>query len=153
MADAVWRCFDLFCQLSSGKSLGHHTHLPRTSLHTCRLGDQLSEEQKARVAAEAAAVKSAAAAEAAADALAVKEQQLAEWRQLERASKETATQQLQLSQVTGVASTDTFNTILLHHLPQLEPHHQCSCIRCPVISGAIPQPSTHQYARCAICIQ
>eukprot|EP00878_Enallax_costatus_P030856 GHUV01033656.1.p1 GENE.GHUV01033656.1~~GHUV01033656.1.p1 ORF type:complete len:369 (+),score=155.45 GHUV01033656.1:748-1854(+) len=63
-----------------------------------RLAEQLAEEHKARVAAEAAAAKAAAAAEAAADALAVKEQQLAEWRQLDRASKETATQQLQLSQ-------------------------------------------------------
>lgn len=65
----------------------------------CRLELQLAEEQKARAVAEVAAAKAAAAAEAAGDALAVKEQQLAEWKHLDRASKETAIQQLQLSQV------------------------------------------------------
>jgi len=63
------------------------------------LRQRLAAEEQARVAAEAAAAKSAAAAEAAADALAVKEQQMAGWRDLEQASKATATQQMQLSQV------------------------------------------------------
>ena len=73
----------------------------------CRLTEQLAGEQKARVSAEASAAKAAAAAEAATDALAVKEQQLTEWRQLDRASKETATQQLQLSQVTPLPLCST----------------------------------------------
>lgn len=79
-----------------GKAI--HTAIICLLVH-CRLQKQVAEEHKARVVAEATATKSAAAAEAAADALAVKEQQLTEWRQLDRASKETATQQLQLSQV------------------------------------------------------
>lgn len=39
------------------------------------------------------------AAEAAADALEVKEQQMAAWKDLEQASKATASQQMQLTQV------------------------------------------------------
>lgn len=72
---------------------------------TCRHEKQLVVEQKARATAEAAAAKATAAAEAAKEALAFKEQQLAEWKQLDRASKETATQQLQLSQVNSFQST------------------------------------------------
>lgn len=68
-------------------------------LMRCSLRERLSAEEVARVAAEACAAKSAAAAEAAADALAVKEQQMAAWRDLEQASKATASQQMQLTQV------------------------------------------------------
>lgn len=63
------------------------------------LRERLAAEEVARVAAEASAAKSAAAAEAAADALAVKEQQMAAWKDLEQASKATASQQMQLTQV------------------------------------------------------
>lgn len=65
----------------------------------CSLRERLTAEEQARVKAEAAAAKASAAAEAAADALAVKEQQLAGWRDLEQASKAAASQQMQLSQV------------------------------------------------------
>jgi hypothetical protein len=65
----------------------------------CSLRTRLAAEEVARVAAEAHAAKSAVAAEAAADALAVKEQQMAAWKDLEQASKATASQQMQLTQV------------------------------------------------------
>jgi CelD/BcsL family acetyltransferase involved in cellulose biosynthesis len=65
----------------------------------CRCEEHLAAQEKATAVAEAAAAKATAKAETAADALAAKEQQLAEWRQLAQASKETASQQLQLSQV------------------------------------------------------
>jgi hypothetical protein len=61
--------------------------------------ERLAAEEVARVAAEASAAKSAVAAEAAADALEVKEQQMAAWKDLEQASKATASQQMQLTQV------------------------------------------------------
>lgn len=57
------------------------------------------------MAAEAAVAKATAASEAATEALAMKEQQLTEWRQLVQASKETASQQVQLSQVGRLHST------------------------------------------------
>jgi hypothetical protein len=65
----------------------------------CRCEERLAAQEKATAAAETAAAKATAKAETAADALTAKEQQLNEWRQLAQASKETASQQLQLSQV------------------------------------------------------
>lgn len=65
----------------------------------CRCEERLAAQEKAAAAAEAAAAVASAKVEAAADALAMKEQQLVEWRQLAQASKDTASQQLQLSQV------------------------------------------------------
>jgi hypothetical protein len=69
------------------------------SAAACSLRERLAAEETARVATEAAGAKSAAAAAAAADALAVKEQQMAAWKDLEQASKATASQQMQLTQV------------------------------------------------------
>lgn len=63
-----------------------------------RCEERLAAQEKAAAAAEAAAAVASAKVEAAADALAMKEQQLVEWRQLAQASKDTASQQLQLSQ-------------------------------------------------------
>lgn len=61
--------------------------------------ERLREQEVARTAAEAAAAKATAAAEAAADALAAKQQQLDEWRAIDHAAKQLASQQLQMSQV------------------------------------------------------
>jgi hypothetical protein len=65
----------------------------------CRCEERLAAQERAAAAAEAAAAVAASKVETAADALKMKEQQLAEWRQLAQASKETASQQLQVSQV------------------------------------------------------
>lgn len=105
----------------------------------CSLRERLAAEEVARVAAEACAAKSAAAAEAAADALVVKEQQMAAWRDLEQASKATASQQMQLTQVllqdrgssmcgvlSGPAVWCAVGVPVSCQLPGQRPSHLCS---------------------------
>jgi hypothetical protein len=95
-----WVLQILFCLRAAMPHIVHSmaTRVAST-LYCCRCEVRLAAQEKAAAAAEAAAAVAAAKVEAAADAVAVKEQQLAEWRQLAQASKETASQQLQLSQV------------------------------------------------------